>query len=46
MVVSHISERLKGHTALAIDTAMPTFAFTSTDGNVAGKSVGSIIVLS
>ena len=46
MVVSHISARLKEQTDDAIDTPIPTFAFTSIDGKVAGSSVGSNISLS
>ncbi len=46
MQVSHTSARLKGHTLLAIETAIPTLAFTSTVGNAAGRSVGSVVELS
>ena len=46
MVVSHTSLRLKGQIELAIPTAIPVFAFISTDGNAAGRSVGSLSVLS
>ena len=45
-VVSHTSARLKEQILLAIPTAMPVLAFTSTEGKVTGSSVGSLVVLS
>ena len=44
--VVHTSARLNGQMDDAMPTAMPVFALTSTEGNAAGSSVGSFIVLS
>ena len=41
-----IAETPYGQTALAIETAIPTFAFTRIVGKVAGSRVGSVSVLS
>ena len=46
MVVRHTSAKLKGQMLLAMPTAMPVLALTSTLGKVAGSRVGSFIVLS
>ena len=46
MVVRHTSCRLKGQMLLAMPTAMPVLALTSTLGKVAGSRVGSFMVLS
>ena len=46
MVVRQTSPRLKGQMLLAMPTAMPVLALTSTLGNVAGSKVGSFMVLS
>ena len=41
MVVSHTSPRLKPHRLLAMPTAMPWLALTSTLGKVVGSRAGS-----
>ena len=41
MVVSHTSPRLKPHRSLAMPTAMPLLADTSTLGKEVGRRVGS-----
>ena len=46
MVVSQTSFKLKGQIELAIPTAMPVLALTSTVGKVAGSKDGSFMVLS
>ena len=44
--LAQTSARLNGQMELAIETAMPTFALTRMEGKVAGKRVGSVMVLS
>jgi hypothetical protein len=44
IVVSQTSARLKPQIWLAMPTAIPVFALTSTFGNVVGRSVGSCMV--
>ena len=43
-VVSQTSARLKPHIWLAMPTAMPMFADTSTFGNAVGRSDGSFML--